>query len=236
MNAAALERVAEGWVLNIDKPVRWTSFDVVNKIKWQFRNFGIKTKVGHTGTLDPLATGLIMVCTGKKTKQIESLTGLDKEYTGAFFAGATTPSFDLETEPDAQFPTEHLNLQLIIDMAKSFLGTQKQLPPIYSALKVDGRRLYKSARAGQSVELTPREIFIREFEITSFELPFIWFRVKCSKGTYIRSLAYDFGKAIGSGCYLHTLKRTAIGDHKLADALSLESATGYINNELSKLS
>lgn len=215
----------EGEQLLINKPKNWTSFDVVRKIRYAIK---VK-KVGHAGTLDPLATGLIILCTGKKTKTIESLMGCDKEYTGEFFIGATTPSYDLETEVDETFPTEHINADLIHSAALSFIGDISQVPPAHSAIKVNGKRAYSLARAGKDPKLEPRKLKIYEFEILDIDLPTIKFRVKCSKGTYIRSLAYDFGKKLNSGGYLQELTRTKIGEHRLEDAYELEELLKEIN-------
>lgn len=208
----------DGFVFLIDKSVGWTSFDVVKKIRNTLR---IK-KVGHAGTLDPLASGLVIVCSGKGTKQIESFMATEKEYTGTIFLGATTPSYDLETEPDAQYPIEHISMDQVEKTAKSFVGRQDQIPPVFSALKVEGKRLYSLARKGVEVEVKPRPIEIFEFEITRIELPEVDFRVVVSKGTYIRSLAFDFGKALGSGGYLKSLRRTRSGKFSVLDALTIE--------------
>ena len=208
-----------GEVLLIDKPLEWTSFQAVKKIKYRLPR---KIKIGHAGTLDPLATGLLIICTGKQTKQIESYQGQEKEYTGEFTLGNTTPSFDLETEFDQTFPIDHITNEQIQEATKPFLGEIDQFPPIFSALKVNGERLYKSARAGKEVEIKSRKITIHEFEITKIDLPKIEFRVVCSKGTYIRSLANDFGKALESGAHLSSLRRTRIGNYKIEDSYQLE--------------
>ncbi|MDT8346691.1 MAG: tRNA pseudouridine(55) synthase TruB [Flavobacteriaceae bacterium] len=212
----------EGEVLLIDKPLAWTSFQAVNKVRWVIKKtFGLKNiKVGHAGTLDPLATGLLILCTGKETKNIQQYQGLTKEYTGSFFIGATTPSFDLETEIDQRFSSEHIDLSLLKSTAACFLGEQLQKPPIFSAIKKDGKRLYEHARKGDSVEITPRKIIIESFEITNYQQHLAEFRVRCSKGTYIRSLAVDFGKALNSGAYLSALRRTKIGDFEVKNAMS----------------
>ncbi len=214
----------EGEILLIDKPAGWTSFDVVNKIRYMIkRHLGIrKIKVGHAGTLDPLATGLLIVCTGKATKQISGFTGLDKEYTGAFYLGASTPSYDRETAIDQTYETDHISAKLIQDTAKKFLGTIEQIPPAFSAVKIDGVRAYKKARKQENVKLSPRQVDIYEFEITQTGVPETSFRVLCSKGTYIRSLAYDFGKSLNSGAYLYSLCRTSIGNFSLKDAINLQ--------------
>lgn len=208
-----------GEVLLIDKPLEWTSFQAVKKIKYRLPK---KIKIGHAGTLDPLATGLLIICTGKQTKQIESYQGQEKEYTGEFTIGKTTPSFDLETEFDQTFPIEHITNEQIHEATKQFIGEIDQFPPIFSALKVNGERLYKSARAGKEVEIKSRKITIHEFEITKIDLPKVEFRVVCSKGTYIRSLANDFGKALNSGAHLSSLRRTRIGNYKIEDSYQLE--------------
>ena len=213
-----------GEALLFNKPHTWSSFHVVNNIRYTLKHhLGIKKiKVGHAGTLDPLATGLLIICTGKFTKRIEEFQGLEKEYTGTFTLGETTPSFDLETEVDAQFPTEHITQELLTETAKTFLGSIEQTPPIFSAIKIDGKRAYKYARKNEDVKIKPKTITISEFEITKIEMPVISFRIVCSKGTYIRSLARDLGKALNSGAYLSLLKRTRIGDFKLTDAFEVE--------------
>lgn len=209
----------EGVVLLIDKPLEWTSFDAVNKIRYACG--GRKIKVGHAGTLDPLATGLLIICVGKKTKTIDGIQSQEKEYTGTFTLGATTPSFDLETEVDNTYPTEHISNDKIEEVAKGFIGFQEQTPPVFSAIKVDGKRAYNSARKGEKVEMKKRPITIEEFEITSINLPEVTFRIKCSKGTYIRSIANDFGERLESGAYLSSLRRTKIGDFDITDAKPL---------------
>ncbi|TDS63612.1 tRNA pseudouridine(55) synthase TruB [Myroides indicus] len=213
-----------GHILLIDKPLHWTSFQAVNKIKWLLKTkLGLKKiKVGHAGTLDPLASGLLIICTGKATKQISELQGLFKEYTGTFYIGATTPSYDLETEIDCLFPTKHINETLLEEVRTSFVGTIEQKPPIFSAIKKDGKRLYEHARKGEEVEIASRAITIHEFELTRIALPEIDFRTACSKGTYIRSLAFDFGKALQSGAHLTALRRTKIGSYNIKNAISLE--------------
>ncbi|CAM2840345.1 tRNA pseudouridine(55) synthase TruB [Flavobacterium frigoris] len=218
------EDYLNGQILLIDKPLNWTSFQAVNKLKYALINkLGLpkKFKIGHAGTLDPLATGLLLVCTGKFTKRITELQGQAKEYTGTFFIGATTPSYDLETEIDKTFPTSHINEALIHETVKQFLGEIDQIPPIYSAIKKEGVRLYEHARAGNAVEIASRKTTIHEFEITRIALPEIDFRVVCSKGTYIRSLAFDFGKAMNSGSHLTALRRTKIGDYDVKDAVDV---------------
>lgn len=218
-----------GQVLLIDKPLNWTSFQAVNKLRWEIRQaFNIKKiKVGHAGTLDPLATGLLVICTGKMTKQIESFQGQIKEYTGTITLGGTTPSYDLESEINETFPTDHITEDLIHKTTEQFIGEIDQFPPVFSALKKDGKRLYEYARAGETVEVKSRKITIEAFEITNIEGNAVDFRVICSKGTYIRSLANDFGKALQSGGHLSALRRTKIGDFDVANALSIE---GFIQN------
>ena len=215
------EDFLNGQIILIDKPLHWTSFQAVNKMKYVLINkAGLpkKFKIGHAGTLDPLASGLLLVCTGKFTKRIHELQGQAKEYTGTFYIGATTPSYDLETEIDKTFETLHIDNALIYETVKQFLGEIDQKPPIFSAIKKAGIRLYEHARAGESVEITTRKTTIHEFEITRIALPEVDFRVVCSKGTYIRSLAYDFGKAMGSGSHLTVLRRTKIGEYVVNNA------------------
>ncbi len=215
------EDFQNGQVLLIDKPLKWTSFQVVNKLRWAIREkFKIKKiKVGHAGTLDPLATGLLIVCTGKFTKRINEFQGQPKEYTGTFTLGATTPSYDLETTIDKQFPTSHISAQLIKDTTSQFIGEIKQKPPLFSAIKKDGKRLYELARKGETTEIPTRIVTIYKFEITRIALPELDFIVKCSKGTYIRSLANDFGEALNSGAHLSKLRRTKIGDYSAQNAV-----------------
>jgi tRNA pseudouridine55 synthase len=217
----------EGQVLLIDKPLTWTSFQVVNKIRWEIRQrFNLKKiKVGHAGTLDPLATGLLILCTGKFTKKIDQYQAQVKEYTGEITLGATTPSYDLESEINEIFSVDHITEDLIHTATKKFIGEIDQKPPIFSALKKDGKRMYELARAGEEFEVPARKIEISEFEITKINLPKVEFRVVCSKGTYIRSLAYDFGKSLDSGGHLSVLRRTKIGDYSIENAANLE---GYI--------
>ncbi|HMG67993.1 MAG TPA: tRNA pseudouridine(55) synthase TruB [Chitinophagaceae bacterium] len=208
----------EGKVLLIDKPFHWTSFDVVKKI----RNLVKIKKVGHAGTLDPLATGLLILCTGKFTKKINEFVAQEKEYTGTIILGAVTPTYDLESEPGQFHSTENISEEQVKNATKKFLGEVMQIPPVHSAIKVEGKRVYELARKGEEVKLEPRKIFIHEFEITKMEFPVIHFRVVCSKGTYIRSLANDFGAALGCGAYLGSLCRTRIGEFKLENALTIE--------------
>lgn len=217
------EDYKDGQVLLIDKPLGWTSFQVVNKVRWLIRKqFGLKKiKVGHAGTLDPLATGLLILCTGKFTKQIETYQAQEKEYTGTITLGATTPSYDLETEIDATFDISGITSEMINETTQQFLGDIEQRPPIFSALKKDGKRLYEYAREGEAVEIPTRTVHISEFEITNITLPKISFRVVCSKGTYIRSLAHDFGIALNNGGHLSELRRTKIGNFSVDNALSI---------------
>lgn len=222
-----------GQVLLIDKPLTWSSFQAVNKLKYILkRNFDLpkKFKIGHTGTLDPLASGLLIICTGKFTKKITEIQAQPKEYTGTFFIGATTPSYDLETEIDQTYPTTHIDEALIHKTVEQFLGEIDQKPPVFSAIKKEGIRLYEHARAGIEVEIASRKTTIYEFEITRINLPEIDFRVVCSKGTYIRSLAFDFGKAMNSGSHLTALRRTKIGDYNVQNALTPEQFEKSILN------
>lgn len=221
----------QGETLLIDKPLDWTSFDVVNKIRYSItKKIKQKLKVGHAGTLDPLATGLLIVCTGKMTKQIDTIQAQAKEYTGTIKLGETTPSYDAETAVDATFPITHISPEMIHQTAQSFVGKIEQMPPIFSAIKVAGKTAYDLARKGKEVELQPRPIEIMEFEITNIDMPFIAFRVACSKGTYIRSLAHDFGKALQSGAYLASLRRTKSGNFNVDDAYSVEKWVELIQN------
>ena len=226
-----LDDFKNGQVLLINKPLNWTSFQVVNKIRWLIKNkFGIKKiKVGHAGTLDPLATGLLIICTGKMTKKISSFQNQTKKYTGTFLIGSTTPSFDLETKPDNTFPVDHINKDLIINATKSFIGKIKQKPPIYSAIKKDGKRLYESARIGENIEINDRDIEILNFNISRINMPHIDFEVECSKGTYIRALANDFGKKLNSGATLYKLNRTKIGEYSVNKSISIEEFTENIS-------
>ena len=210
-------------VLLIDKPLNWTSFQVVNKIRWLIKQqFNIKKiKVGHAGTLDPLATGLLILCTGKFTKKIETYQAQVKEYTGTITLGATTPSYDLESEIDQKFDISEISQEDILKNTQQFLGEIQQQPPIFSALKKNGKRLYEYAREGSKIEIPSRAITIKEFEITKIELPCVEFRIVCGKGTYIRSLAHDFGKSLNNGAHLSSLRRTKIGEYRVEDAISI---------------
>ena len=214
------ENFLEGQLLLIDKPLGWSSFQTVNKLKWAIRRkFGLKKiKMGHAGTLDPLATGLLLVCTGKFTKKINELQGQEKEYFGTIMLGAATPSYDLETEIDRTFPINHITDALVLEVVPKFIGTIEQTPPIFSALKKDGKRLYEYAREGKTVEIKKRVVNISEFEITAIDIPKLKFRVVCGKGTYIRSLAHDLGIALRSGAHLIELRRTKIGDFNVNKA------------------
>ncbi len=228
----------------IDKQLEWTSFDAVNKMKYALLGYlrkeieagryslvhgqKVRIKIGHAGTLDPLASGLLIVCIGKQTKNIDLYMGRDKEYTGSFFLGATTPSFDLETEVLPAGSISDITPEQIHQAALQFIGEQQQFPPVYSAIKKDGRRLYESARAGKEVELESRTVVIREFEITKIEGPLVYFRIVCAKGTYIRSIANDFGKALGCGAYLNSLRRTKIGEFNVEDAITVEQFNNWV--------
>lgn len=216
------EEFLEGQILLIDKPLTWSSFQAVNALKWGIRRkFELKKiKIGHAGTLDPLATGLLIICTGKFTKRIPELQGQVKEYTGTITVGGRTPSYDLETEVNETFAIDHITEEQIYAATAAFIGKIEQIPPVFSALKKDGKRLYKYAREGQAVEIKAREVEISEFEITKIDLPQIEFRVVCSKGTYIRSLANDFGEALQSGGHLSALRRTKIGDFNVDSAVT----------------
>ncbi len=218
------QSITEGELLLIDKPLEWTSFQVVNKIRWALkRKFNIKKlKVGHAGTLDPLATGLLIICTGKMTKKISEFQDLDKTYIGTITLGATTPSFDLETPINKRFPLKHLNKEKIIEAKKNFIGTINQYPPIFSAIKKKGKRLYEFARIGKKIDIQSRKVIIYNLEFSNINLPDLNFKLKCSKGTYIRSLANDFGKSIDSGGYLSSLRRTAVGSFKIKNSIQLQ--------------
>jgi tRNA pseudouridine55 synthase len=213
---SSIQDFADGQLLLINKPYEWTSFDVVGKLRNSFKP--LKLKVGHAGTLDPLATGLLIICTGKMTKQIDTFQAEDKEYTGTMVLGATTPTYDLESEPEAKFETSHLTDEQIKAACAQFTGDIQQYPPAHSAIKIDGERLYEKARRGEEVELRLRNVTISEFEITRIELPEVDFRVVCSKGTYIRSLVNDFGAALNNGAYMSALRRTRSGNYRIEDA------------------
>ena len=215
--------IKEGELILIDKELNWTSFDVVNKIRYAIKKkFDIKKiKVGHAGTLDPLATGLLIICCGKMTKSINNFSAMNKTYSGKITIGSTTPSYDLETKPNVHYPIDHINEKLILKTAKKFVGKIFQTPPMFSAVKKDGVRLYNLARQGKEIKIDKREISIDSFEITSFNLPEISFNVTCSKGTYIRSLAHDFGKKLNSGAHLSELRRIKIGDYSVEDSVKV---------------
>ncbi len=214
----------DGQLLLIDKPLQWTSFDVVNKIRYTIRKeYNIKKiKVGHAGTLDPLATGLLLICTGKFTKQINDFMGMPKEYTGIIKLGATTPSYDLETEIDAHFTTNHITDELIEEARQKFIGAIDQVPPVFSAIKKDGQKAYEAARAGEAIEMKSRRITIDKLELQRLNETELAFKVNCSKGTYIRSLAFDIGKALNSGAHLSQLRRTKIGNYDVDNAIGVE--------------
>lgn len=226
----------KGQVLLFDKPLYWTSFDLVNKVRNILRSrLGLKKiKVGHAGTLDPLATGLMIVCTGRATKRIDEFRDLDKEYIATFHLGKTTPSFDLETETDKEYPSEHITGDMVKKVLDNFIGEQQQLPPIYSAKLLDGKRAYEFARRGIEKELQPVKVIFHEIELISFNLPEVTVRLLCSKGTYIRSFARDLGVALGSGAYLSALERTEIGQYHVKDAFSIESFEEYVEPERRK--
>jgi tRNA pseudouridine55 synthase len=216
----------EGKILLLDKPLGWTSFDLVNKVrnsirrKYNLKGKGIK--VGHAGTLDPLATGLMIICTGRMTKQIDQFSGLDKAYSGTIVLGASTPSFDLEKEIDTRYPTEHITEDAVRETVRQFLGWQDQVPPLFSAKKIDGKRAYEFARKGEEVEIKTARIEIKSFEVTRIEMPEVDFIIHCSKGTYIRSIARDFGLALDSGAYLTNLRRTSIGNMDIKEAADVQ--------------
>jgi tRNA pseudouridine55 synthase len=219
-----------GQVLLFNKPLYWTSFDLVNKVRTMIRSsLGIKKiKVGHAGTLDPLASGLMIICTGRSTKKIDEFRDLDKEYVATIHLGETTPSFDLETETDNHYPTEHITEEEVRKVLNSFLGEMKQLPPMYSAKLIAGKRAYEFARKGIQKELEPVTVYFREIELLSFIMPVIKVRIICSKGTYIRSFARDFGSALKSGAYLSALERTAIGPFNISNAYNIEKFQEYV--------
>ena len=222
----SIQEFAEGQQLLVNKPYKWTSFDVVGKLRNAFKP--LKLKVGHAGTLDPLATGLLIICTGKMTKQIDTFQAQEKEYTGTMVLGASTPSYDMETEVDETFSISHITEDQIKAACQQFTGEIGQYPPAHSAIKIDGERLYEKARRGEDVELRLRTVTISEFEIINISLPEIEFRVVCSKGTYIRSLVHDFGKALNNGAYLSKLRRTRSGDFKIEDASEIMELVGRV--------
>lgn len=220
---------AEGELLLINKPYKWTSFDVVGKIRNSLKP--LKLKVGHAGTLDPLATGLLIICTGKLTKKIDTFQAEEKEYTGTMVLGASTPSFDMETEIDAHFPIGELTAEQIYAATATFIGDIEQFPPAHSAVKVNGERLYVKARLGEEVELRKRHVTVSAFEITRIELPEVDFRIVCSKGTYIRSLVSDFGKQLNNAAYLSKLTRTRSGNFLLSNAFEVADLVQYLRNK-----
>jgi tRNA pseudouridine55 synthase len=218
----SLESILEGQLLLVDKPLKWTSFQVVNKLRWSLRTkYKLKKlKVGHAGTLDPLATGLLLICTGKMTKKISEIQALEKAYTGIITLGATTPSYDLETAIDQNFFIKHITKQQLDSVRKKFVGEIDQYPPIYSAIKKEGKRLYEYARKGEEIKIESRKVTLYAFDFTKIDIPRVHFHVRCSKGTYIRSLAHDFGKELESGAHLSQLRRTAIGAYTVEDSLT----------------
>jgi len=222
----------QGAFILLNKPYEWTSFDLVNKIKFKIKHKlrVKKIKVGHAGTLDPLATGLMIVCVGKYTKQIDTYQSQVKEYIATLQVGATTPSYDLETEIDQEYPTEHINRELIDETLKGFIGTIEQRPPDYSAVKVNGKRAYEYARKGQEVEIKKKTLVIDEIEVLEFDKNILKIKVVCSKGTYIRALARDIGQALNSGAHLTALQRTQIGDFKIDDAIEIEDFIKFLEN------
>lgn len=228
----------EGEILLVDKPLGWTSFDVVNKLRWKIRKlYNVKKfKVGHAGTLDPLATGLLIICTGKKTKESESFMSQSKVYTGTILLGKTTPSFDLETEYNKTFPTDHITEEKIQEVTKGFIGKQLQTPPIFSAKKIDGKRAYESARAGKKIKMRENLITINDFSVDSTNFPKINFEIHCSKGTYIRSIANDFGEKLDTGATLIELRRTASGDFTIDDAKGVDEWLDIIDDQKEGLS
>ena len=229
------QKTIEGEIFLVDKPYEWSSFDVVKNIKSLFwRTDKTKLKIGHAGTLDPLATGLLVICTGKKTKIIDGFLNDDKAYSGTICLGATRPSFDRETEIDAHFDTSGISEQMIRDTAASFLGEQEQYPPVFSAVKIDGKRAYEKARKGQDVQVRPRIVHISRFDITGIEGNLVHFYVKCTKGTYIRSLASDFGKRLNSGAYLHDLRREQSGDFDVKNAYTMNDLMQLLRDSYTK--
>lgn len=222
----------EGALILVDKPLKWTSFDVVNKIRWCLRPTCGKIKVGHAGTLDPLATGLVIVCVGKWTKEIEKYMAQEKEYVASIRFGATTPSFDLETEPQGDFPYQHIDREKLDEVLKQFTGNIQQVPPIYSAIRVDGVRAYEKARKGNEIDMPSREVIIRNLEVLDFNIPDLKLRIDCGKGTYIRSLANDIGAACGSAAYLSGLCRTGIGEFRVEKANKMDELVVFLQTKL----
>lgn len=224
--------LTEGEILLVNKPYRWTSFDVIGSLRGLIKHLiGKKIKIGHAGTLDPLATGLLIVCTGKATKRIEEFMIFDKEYTGTFVLGATTPSYDLEKEVNETFPTTHITNEMIHEAARGLSGDIMQIPPMFSAIKVDGKRAYESARKDKDLGLAARPVSVPEFEITRIEMPEVDFRIVCSKGTYIRAIARDFGQSMQSGAYMSALCRTRVGPYKLENAHEVEQLKEILRKE-----
>jgi tRNA pseudouridine55 synthase len=224
--------ITEGEILLVNKPFRWTSFDVIGSLRGLIKHLiGKKIKIGHAGTLDPLATGLLIVCTGKATKRIEEFKDFDKEYTGTFILGATTPSYDMEKEVNETFATDHITPETIYKAARSLTGDIMQVPPMFSAIKIDGKRAYESARKDKDLGLVARPVSVPVFEITRIEMPEVDFRIVCSKGTYIRALARDFGQALHSGAYLSALCRTRVGPHKLENAYEVEELKSILRTQ-----
>lgn len=221
----------EGALISVDKPLKWTSFDVVNKIRWCLRKKYGKLKVGHAGTLDPLATGLVIVCIGRWTKEIEKYMGQQKEYIATLQLGATTPSFDLETTVNREYPWQHIDRPLFEKALLRFVGEIKQIPPVYSAVRIDGVRAYEKARKGKRAEMPERDVYVKEIEVLQFAPPQVVLRIVCSKGTYIRSLANDIGAACESGAYLAELRRTAIGDFKVDNANNMEQLIAFLQEK-----
>lgn len=231
-NNFTAEDFKSGQLLLIDKPLQWTSFQVVSKVRGLIKkSCGLKKiKVGHAGTLDPLASGLLLICTGKFTKRISEFQGQEKVYTGTMVLGATTPSYDMETEIDREFPTQHLTSDVLRAATKDFIGNIAQFPPVFSAVKKDGKRLYEYARKGEEVEIKSRMVEISQFDLTRIALPEVDFKVVCGKGTYIRSLTHDFGKSVESGAYLSALRRTQIGEYHVEDAFDIEDFKNLLPN------
>ena len=221
----------EGALILVDKPLKWTSFDVVNKIRWCLRKKYGKLKVGHAGTLDPLASGLVIVCIGRWTKEIEKYMGQQKEYVATLQLGATTPSFDLETQINQEYPWQHIDRPFFEKTIQQFVGEIKQIPPTYSAVRVDGVRAYEKARKGKGVDMPSRDVYVKEIEILRFDPPRVELRIVCSKGTYIRSLANDIGAACESGAYLADLRRTVIGDFKVKDANNMDELIAFLQEK-----
>ncbi|WP_251620095.1 tRNA pseudouridine(55) synthase TruB [Odoribacter lunatus] len=222
----------EGALVLVDKPLYWTSFDVVNKLRWCLRATCGKLKVGHAGTLDPLATGLVIICMGRWTKEIEKYMGQQKEYVAQLTFGATTASYDLETPVEGNYPWRHITREFFDEVLQKFIGEIEQVPPVFSAVRVDGVRAYEKARKGKGPEMQARKVYIKEIEVVRFELPVVELRVVCGKGTYIRSLAHDLGQACGSGAYLSALRRTAIGAFRVEDANNMEDLVACLQKRL----